>query len=187
MGGRRVVQFPSKSGAPCRSPGWLCRFLCSKDLAAWAGSAPLDIMAALSVELRQQQQRGEESRVELLAMDASRGGGCCCGVERCGVERCRVLKTGNSANPVSSWQDWPASWPCRAPGKDSVNHIEGQCPSVLVIKLIRTGTTLDLSQKAEKGMSGRAQPPAPPPPAPWPVGPCLMGCWCRRGLSLRHP
>ncbi len=67
----------------------------------------------------------------------------------------RVLARGDSAIPKSRWQPCPASWTYgKPPGKidlidsGSMNHVSA-------IRLIRTDTTLDLSQKAEKGMLDR--------------------------------
>ena len=45
----------------------------------------------------------------------------------------------------------PASRPLDRPGKIQLTIIGGNAP-VVVVKLQRTDTTLDLSQKAEKGM-----------------------------------
>ena len=63
-----------------------------------------------------------------------------------------LLDENNSATLKSSWLPCPASWTSgRPPGKidlidsGSMNHVSA-------IRLIRTDTTLDLSQKAEKGM-----------------------------------
>ena len=81
-----------------------------------------------------------------------------CGVEGGRVEGGNALhNAGGSGSPVLCSLGPPASW--RGPGRlERFSNSKGDSVPPSAIKLKRTETTLDLSQKAEKGMMAPARP-----------------------------